>query len=155
MPVRVATYQDVQGAIDVGKKILARSSINAEVNDLDAKRAMLRSINDANMNLWVAEHDNKIVGFLMVIKECHWFGRDKYASDLCFVVESHHGNYAPTMIKRFIKWAKSDPKVKDISLAISSGLDKDERTGRMYQNLGFTPVGGVYTILSKEDVCPV
>jgi hypothetical protein len=35
-------------------------------------------------------------------------------------------------------------------LGISSGLDKDERTGRMYQNIGFTKVGGVYSLLESS-----
>lgn len=149
MPVRIAKVQDITDAIEVGKKILTRSTIDAEVYELQARKVMLRAINDANMNIWIAEHDGRIVGFLLTIKEQHWFSRDKYASDICFVLEDSHGNYAAPMIRRFIKWAKSDPKVKDITLGISSGLDQDGRTGRMYQNLGFSPVGGVYSLLER------
>jgi hypothetical protein len=148
--VRLAEYEDITGAMAVGKTILARSVVDAEVFDLQARKTLLRGISDANMSLWVAEHNNKIVGFFLAIKEQHWFSRDKYASDICFCLEDSHGNYAPSMIRRFIKWAKQDVKVKDITLGISSGLDKDGRTGRMYQNLGFTPVGGIYSLLEKQ-----
>jgi len=153
MGVRLATAQDVGSAMKVGKRILSRSTIDAEVYDLQAKRLMLRCINDAHMNLWVAEHADIIVGFFMGIKEQHWFSREKYATDICFCVDPRHGNYAAPMVRRFVKWAKLDPKVKDINLAISSGLDKDGRTGRLYENLGFTQVGGVYALLPEIRPC--
>jgi hypothetical protein len=151
MPVRLANYDDITGAMEVGKRLLSRSVIKASVDDMHARKVMLRAINDANLSLWVAEHNGKIVGFLMALKEQQWFSKDKVASDICFVLDDNHGNYARPMVSRFIKWAKSDPKVTDISLGISSGLDQDGRTGRMYQNLGFTPVGGVYSLLEKAS----
>lgn len=150
MGVRLAQPQDIDDAIKVGEKILKRSVYKADLFSLQAKKIMLRAINDASMNLWVAEHNNVIVGFFLAIKEQHWFSRKKYAADMCFVMEDAHGNYAAPIIRRFIKWAKADPKVTDIHLAISSGLDNDGRVGRMYQNLGFTQVGGVYSLLEKS-----
>ena len=150
MGVRLAIYDDVKEAVEVGDRVLSRSVIAAELFDLQARKLMLRAINDASMNLWVAEHKGHIVGFLIAIKEQHWFSRQKYASDICFCVDPQHGNYAAPMVKRFVKWAKLDEKVTDITLGISSGLDKDGRTGRMYENLGFTPVGGVYSLLEKK-----
>ncbi len=153
MGVRLAKFEDVAGALEVGRRVLDRSVIDAELYDLQAKKLMLRCISDANMNLWVAEHADTIVGFFMGIKEQHWFSREKYASDISFCVDDRHGNYAAPMVRRFIKWAKTDPKVKDITLAISSGLDKDGRTGRMYENLGFTHTGGVYALLPEKRPC--
>jgi hypothetical protein len=150
MGVRLARIDDIPAALEVGRRVLDRSVIDAKLYDLQAKQLMRRCINDAHMNLWVAEHAGNIVGFFMGIKEQHWFSREKYASDISFCVDDRYGNYAPAMIRRFIKWAKQDPKVKDITLAISSGLDKDGRTGRMYQNLGLTHTGGVYALLSEK-----
>lgn len=150
MTVRIAKAEDITPALVVGEKILNRSIYEADLFHAQAKQLMLRALNDANMNLWVAEHKGAVVGFFLAIKEPHWFSRKKYATDLCFVLDDQHGNYAASMIRKFIKWAKSDPKVTDIQLAISSGLDKDGRTGRMYQNLGFTPVGGVYALLENK-----
>lgn len=149
MGIRLATATDIDDAIKVGEKILKRSVYKADLFSLQAKKVMLRALNDASMALWVAEHKGKIVGFFLAIKEQHWFSRKKYAADMCFVMDDQHGNYAAPIIKQFIKWAKSDPKVTDIHLAISSGLDNDGRTGRMYQNLGFTQVGGVYSLLEN------
>jgi len=149
MGVRLATPEDITAALILGRSTLERSVINAEVIDLHARKVMRRCCNDKSMGMWVAEHDGKIVGFLMAIKEQHWFSDSKYASDICFCVDPQHGNYAPSMIKRFQKWAMSDKKVTDITLGISSGLDADERTGRMYQKLGFTKVGGIYSIVES------
>ena len=86
----------------------------------------------------------------MAIKEQHWFSKKKYAGDMCFVMDEQHGNYAAPIIRRFVKWAKSDEKVTDIQLGITSGLDNDGRVGRMYENLGFTHVGGVYAYLESK-----
>jgi len=147
MGVRLARPEDITAALKLGRITLERSTLCAELFDLQARKLMVRACNDLSMGMWVAEHKGEIVGFFMACKEQHWFSRSKYASDICFVVDPKHGNYAPSLIKRFIKWAKSDPKVTDVMLGISSGLDKDERTGRMYQNIGFTKVGGVYSLL--------
>jgi len=149
LSVRVASFNDVTACITLGAKTLSRSKVNGSVCEMSARRVLLRAINDKSFNLWIAEHEGVIVGFLLAIKEQHWFSKDKYATDICFVLNDGHGNYAASMIKRFIKWAKEDPKVTDIMLGISSGLDQDGRTGRMYQNLGFTPVGGIYSLLEK------
>lgn len=151
MGVRLATAQDITQAIEVGKRILARSVYGADVFENQSRRMMLRAINDKSMALWVAEHKGNIVGFFLAIREQHWFSKKKYAADMCFVMDDKHGNYAPPIIRRFVKWAKSDPNVVDIQLSISSGLDNDGRTGRMYQNLGFTLVGGVYALLEASQ----
>lgn len=145
MSVRLAKVEDINQIIELGKKLITRSSIKASVFDAQAKQVIRRAINDANMNVWVADHQGAIVGFLLVVKEQHWFSRDKCAADLCFIVDDKHGNYAASMIRRYVKWAKSDARVTDICLGITSGMDKDGRTGRMYQNLGFTPTGGNFT----------
>lgn len=152
--IREANPGDVSQCIELGLETLARSTYQSEADVLIARRTMSRFLMDKSTLMLVAIHDEKVVGFMMCLKEPHWFSKDKYATDLCFVVSPNHGNYAAPMIRRFIKWAKKDPKVKDIMLGISSGLDQDERTGRMYQNLGFTKVGGTYSLIGAEP-CPV
>ena len=142
----------MKAAIELGRLILDKSVIRSTVDDIHARRAMLRCMNDKSMRMWVAEHKGVLVGFMMGIKDQEWYGTDKYATDLCLCFHPQHGNYAPTMIRRFIKWAKSDPKVKDIFMAISTGLDQDGRTGRMYQKLGMQPVGGMYRYSEEPHV---
>lgn len=147
MGIREAKPEDITGALEVGGNTLKRSTYNSTLDPLIARKVMARFINDKTSLMLIAEHEEKIVGFMMCLIEQHWFSKDRYASDLCFCVDPQHGNYAPLMIKRFIKWAKRDHKVKDIMLGISSGLDKDERTGRMYEKLGFSKVGGIYSLI--------
>jgi len=151
MPTRLATPEDITAALKLGRITLERSVIAGDLDELHARRVMLRCINDANMSMWVAEHKGEIVGFLMTIKEQHWFSKARYAADICFCVSPQHGNYAPSIIRKYVKWAKADSRVKDINLAISSGLDQDGRAGQMYQNLGFTNVGGVYSLLENTE----
>lgn len=150
--VRLAKAEDITAAIEIGRETLERSVITSKLDPQMARRSMMRCLNDKSMSMWVAEHNEKIVGFLMGIRDQDWFTSDKYATDLCFVSHPQHGNYAPMMIKKFRNWAFKDPKVKEIFMAISSGLDQDGRAGRMYQNLGFAPVGGMYRYSESENV---
>lgn len=150
MGVRLAIPEDITEAMEVGKRILARSVYGADVFELQARKFMLRAINDKTMQLWVAEHKGKVVGFLMAAVEQHWFSKKKFTCDMGFLVEDHHGNYAPTMVRRYKKWAKLQPNVVDIFIGITSGLDKDGRTARMLENLGFTNIGGTFALLEKE-----
>ena len=153
MPIRKARAEDITAAIEVGKLILDRSVIQGELNPLYARKAMLRCINDKSMAMWVAERKGKVVGFLMAIKEQHWFSADKYAADICFCIHPTYKGFGSGMVHKFIEWAKSDPKVKDINLAISSGLDTEGRAGQMYQKLGFAQVGGVYSYSEGKSPC--
>ena len=75
-----------------------------------------------------------------------FFSRDRYGSDLCVYVREPYRVHAPAMIRKFLDWAWSKPRVKRVILAVSSGMDELGRTGKMYESLGFKQVGGMYYI---------
>lgn len=149
--IRAAIPDDITGMIELARVVLAKSPVLPAMNELKARRLAYQSINSARMCAFVAEHQGKVVGFLIGCTDDYWWGDAQYASDIAFICHPNHGNYAPGLIRRLVKWAKQFPKVQDVTLAISSGLDADGRTGRMYQNCGFVPIGGMYTLKLEGD----
>jgi len=64
--------------------------------------------------------------------------------DLLFVKASHRGGtVAIRMVRGLERWA-SARGAREVFLGVSTGIAV-ERTGRLYQRLGFRHVGGVYS----------
>jgi hypothetical protein len=143
--IRTATADDITGMIALARTVLEKSPVLPPMNEQKARRLAYQAINSARMCAFVAERDGKIVGFLLGCTDDYWWGDAQFASDIAFVCHPNHGNYAPGLIRKLEKWAAQFPKVIDVTLGISSGLDKDGRTGRMYQNCGYAHVGGMFT----------
>ena len=89
----------------------------------------------------VAEHDKKITGFMLGVVDTLWWSRDRYASDLIFY--SERAGDGLRILRRFIEWANSVPRVVEITCAQSSGINV-ERSSLIYERAGFTKVGGLW-----------
>ncbi len=149
--IRLATVNDITQIIELGRRAAAFSFAKAKVDDLTARRHLAQAINDKTQIILVAEHKGKLVGFLVGAVIPYWFSKDKFATDLAFYCHENHGNYAPFMAKKFIRWAKKQPKVIDVSMAVSTGVKHVERIGALYKKIGMTEVGGVFTTLTNPE----
>lgn len=148
---RLATVNDITRMIELGEKAIDISYASPKLDQLYARRYLAQSINDKTSLVLVAEHKGVIVGFLIGAIVPYWFSKDKFATDLAFYCDEKHGNYAPFLAKRFIKWAKQQPRVIDVTMGITSGVSHAERIGTMYQKLGLEFVGSSYTVLNQES----
>lgn len=144
--IREATINDITAIIELGQDVIKRSPIlQSPIEPLKARRFIRQMIaSKAHLSL-VAEVDNKVVGCLLGLCDEYFYSKDKYATDLAFYVDVQHGNQAPWLLKRFIKWAKTQPRVVHIAMGISTGLDAKGDASRMYQKLGFEVVGNMFT----------
>ena len=97
--------------------------------------------------LVVVDDDDKPQGFFIGLVEEFFFSRQRYGTDIAIYVREGFRHHAPAMCKKFIQWAGSKPRVVRIMFAVSSGFGNPGRVGRMYQSLGMSPCGGIY---SKE-----
>lgn len=98
-----------------------------------------------NGRVWVVVDDNdELQGYFLGMVTEFFFSNDKYATDVSIYVRDKYLNHAPKMINRFIKWAESKPKVRQVKLGVSSGMATSERTGKFYESMGFDNVGGLY-----------
>jgi hypothetical protein len=94
--------------------------------------------------LLVTDDDNRPQGFLLGMIDDFFFSRQRYASDLAVYVRQGYRHLAPRLFKRFIDWAESKPRIAHVMLGITSGIGDPDRTGRMYENLGLSRIGGIY-----------
>ena len=143
--IRTGTHADIPAIIKIGQQVIDASKTSDTKVDKDKAAYMIRrAINDKKMALFVAEKADQVVGFFIAIKDEEWFSRSYYGSDLAFCVLPEHADQGVWLLRRFLRWCK-ELNVRPM-LALSTGLDDEGRTGRMYEAHGLDRVGGVYAI---------
>ena len=141
--IRNAQTADLPQLIIVGRRLKAMSPY-ADVPDdvLTFGNTLGQCINSAFGLALVAEHDDKITGFLLGAAVPLWFSKKRSASDIATYAESPRDGYR--MIRQFVDWAWSIPNVIEITMAQSSGFEI-ERSGKIYERMGLVRVGALYT----------
>lgn len=145
--IREAELRDMHQLVELAKYFVPRIGY-ASLSEAKFRPAMNQLIKSPHAIVLVAENEEgELVGVLIAQCMRIWYSDDYYATDLGFVVKPEHsGVYAWLMAKRFIRWAKAQPRVVDITMQISSGLDEGNRIGQMYEALGLKRMGGCYTM---------
>lgn len=118
----------------------------AEIDREQTRHAYLQCMASALGFARVVEQDGALTGVLLGVVERLWFSRARYASDLVFYSEDGRSGLA--LLRQFVEWAWSVPGVVEISCAQSSGLHM-ERADVLYRRVGFTKVGGLWTLLKN------
>lgn len=116
------------------------------VDEFKTRKTLLFLMSARRGCVFVAtDSGGRVIGFIAGQADSLWFSKACYATDIAFLVKPGFPVQGFLLAKRFIRWAKSIPDVVDITLNISSGLDIDNRLGRMYERLGLKPMGGCYS----------
>lgn len=141
--IRNASILDIEPAIELGRAMHAESWFSAMPYDPEHLRALLPKV-IARGFFVVAYEGGELVGFMLAVVAPSWFGPAITTGDLALYVipEKRGGSLAARMVKRYIDWAMAIG-ASDITIGVSTGVDP-ERTGRFYEGMGFTHVGGVY-----------
>lgn len=94
----------------------------------------------------VTETKGRITGFMLAMVQEHWLADGAMASDLTLYVEpgKRGGIAAVRLIKAYKCWAESK-KVVYTNLGVSTGIEI-ERTGALYEKMGFGCVGSNHRI---------
>jgi hypothetical protein len=144
--IREAVIGDINALAELARFFVPKVGA-ATLSESRFRPAMNQLIKSDNALILVAEHEGEIVGAFVGQVMRVWYSDDYYATDLAFVVQPKYaGLYGWLMAKRFIRWAKAMPKVVDVTLQVSSGMDAEGRIGKMYESLGLAHVGGCYTL---------
>lgn len=147
--IRLGTHADIPAIIRIGQQVIdASKTYNAKVDPAKAAYMLRRAINDRKMELFVAEKAGQCVGFFIALIDEHWFAKSYYATDIAFCVLPEHAEQGVWLLRRFMRWCKAN-KIKQVQLGLSTGLDADGRTGRLYEAHGLTLVGGIYATLKQ------
>ena len=148
--IREATLGDIDAILELARYFVPKVGV-AELSEKRFRPELGRLIKSEHMIALVAEHEGRIVGCLLGQVGRVWYSEDCYATDIGFVVlPEYSGIYAWLMARKFIRWAKAQPKVVEVTMQISSGLGDIERTGKMYESIGLKKMGGCYTVALKS-----
>tara|TARA_B110000977_G_C10847845_1_gene404619 strand:- start:131 stop:577 length:447 start_codon:yes stop_codon:yes gene_type:complete len=140
------TAQDIPEVVVLGSDLHKESRYRA----LDFDPLKLWELGETMLNKpesWlslVVELDKEIVGFFLGYVVEHFFGHELTAGDLCIYIKPEHrgGMTGARLIKRFDSWCQ-EKGVKEPLLGVSAGITP-ERTGRLYERLGYTEKLTVY-----------
>lgn len=147
--IRTATHSDIPAMIDIGQQVIDKSlTYNAKVDPIKAAYMIRRAINDKKMDVFIADKAGQVVGFFIAIKDEYWFAKKYYASDLAFCVLPEHTDQGVWLLRRFIRWCRKN-NIENIQLGLSTGLDTEGRTGKLYESHGLTLVGGIYATIKE------
>ena len=140
--IRLATLDDIPALIALGAVMHQESRYRVLPYDEEKVRGLLsRMIEHEDGLLLVAEKSGEIVGgFAGLIAE-HWFSTSRIATDFALFIHPDHrgGLTAARLLKAFVAWAKEHGAAL-ITAGITTGVHTDATT-RLYQSLGFEPVG--------------
>ena len=91
--------------------------------------------------VFLAEKDNKLIGFIAGITQKYFFSDRMKSTDMgFFVLPEYRGSSAAIrLVQAFEKWSK-DQGVEDICFGQTTAIDI-EKTQRFYTHLGYKTVG--------------
>lgn len=146
--IRIATNSDVEGAINCGKRLHARSVYAQHATNQRAiYHHMAFGVNSKLGCLVVAEHASEITGVLLLQAAPYWWADPatgaRFATDLVFGAE--RAGDGAQMLRKGIEWAWTVPRVVECTFGISSGITP-ERTATLYEALGMKNLGTMWMV---------
>ncbi len=144
--IRLADIPDIDAICELGEELLADSIYAGVKPDPQKFRMFLAGMIGSKKGtvLVVTDDRNKPQGFLIGMVEEFFFSRERMATDIVAYVRRGFRNLAPGLVKTFIAWGESKPRVIMTIMGQSSGIGDPDRAGAMYENLGLSRVGGIY-----------
>ena len=138
--IRRMTAQDIPALIALGEAMHKESRYSSLDFSADKLRELGRTIL-AKPNEWLAlvsDRGGEIIGFCLGFVCPHFFGNDLTSGDLAvYVTLEHRGGMAGVaLVKEYDAWCLK-MGVREPLLGVSAGITP-ERTGQLYERLGYT-----------------
>lgn len=144
--IRFATTADIDCIVQMGAAMHAESRFARLPYSIEKCQELVASTiaNPEEMVGMVYEQDHAVIGVLLGFIDEHFFTNARVASDvLLYVIPERRGSMAgPRLLDYFTAWAKTK-KADLIEVGISTGISV-EKSSRLYQRLGYKPVGLVF-----------
>lgn len=147
LKVREGRIQDLAQIVVLAKELLEQSPAYAglNMNEIKFKRTVsMLMASKLGAVFVITDADDVAQGFIMGVADDLFFTDGRYVTDMAVYARESARAFGGFMVKRFIKWAKSQSAVKIIPMGISSGMGDVDRVGKMYEALGMRRVGGLY-----------
>lgn len=146
--IRLADIPDMQRIYELGLELLEASSYKGIKHDQQKFKTLVAGLMGSKQGrvLVVVDDNNIPQGFLIGVIDEYFFSHSRFATDLATYISSGFERYALRLYKSFIDWAKTKPKVMDITFAHSSGIGDFDRWCRLMEKLGLKKNGSFYTM---------
>lgn len=140
MSIRVATLDDLPRILELGELLHKESPRWSRLSFNRAKAAhfIAHLILEANGVVFVAEHNDVVVGGIAGMSSPHWSSDDVLAQEVSFFMapEARGSMVAVRLIGALRAWGEIRG-AKWLTAGTSTGLDP-ERTAGLYERLGFS-----------------
>jgi len=142
--IRPATPQDIPALLALGRAMHAESWYGYLPFDEQKLSGLLARLIGGEGFVEVYETEGHVNGVMVGAISEMWFCRAGIACDLAlFVYPGRRGSIAACRLtQRFIEWARAHGAA-EVCMAVSTGV-RIQETGRLYEALGLTHVGGIY-----------
>lgn len=143
--IRTADIPDMDAIYELASEMHKQSIYNDIKPDETKFRLFVAGImgSKGGIVLLIVDENDKPQGFFLGVIEEFFFSRKRMATDITAYVREGYLHYAPRLVKTFVTWAESKPRVVRITLGLSSGIGDPERTSKMYGTLGFEQIGSI------------
>lgn len=149
--VRPAKYADIPRIKELATECWRRSRYKDEpMSEKRFRETCVSSISEEAACLLVAEVNGAVEGFVIGITDwVYVFGKNRYATDVMLYVSEHGRGAFRTLVQAFVLWASRLPekyRVRHVWMASTNAVSDPERTGKVYERLGFMRIGNIYEI---------
>ena len=142
--VKRAWLDELPEIIRLGQRMLEESAVSFPEIDADATRGALEMAGNLYF-MALAERDGVGVGFITGLQSRYLFSDRRLVShDVFYVVPEARGSSAAVRLVRALEEWSVEVGAYRTTIAIHTGL-KVETTGRFYEKLGYTFMGGNYS----------
>lgn len=142
--IRYAQFDDIEQLLDLGEAMHAESRYARYAWDRNKVGRLIHALIESPDGFAVvAVHDGTIVGGFLGSLDEHFFSPQKIASDYAlFVLPAFRGGMtAGLLVEAFIAWARELGVTPHVGVTTGVNL---EGTTKLYQGLGFEPVGTLF-----------
>lgn len=162
--IRAAKHVDIPQIVALLHEAHAASkyALRGAIDDTLAKKFLFYMINrhggHGESGTWcmLSEHDGRLTGLMFGMKDrVHHIGTVLYASDIFFYTTSGAQPFdAPALFKGFVAWAKSDPRVIEITLSSHDTIGS-RPPAKLYETMGFRKIGELYDMKIEPKAAQV
>jgi len=151
--IRLADIPDIKHIYKLGLELISDGHYKGISHDESKFKTIVASLIGSKLGrvYVVVDGNNVPQGFLLGIIDDLFFSRMRFATDMATYIRDGYRQYAYRMYKSFIEWAKSKPRMFEISFAQSSGMGDHEKWCKLMEKLGLERNGSFYTMKVSHD----
>lgn len=151
--IRLGDIPDIKYIYELGLELISDGAYKGIKHDEQKFKIAVASLISSKLGrVYVVVDDDDIPqGFFLGIADDLFFSRQRYATDMAVYIRDGYRNYAYRLYKLFIEWAKTKPRMFEITFAQSSGIGDHRRWCKLMEKLGLERIGSIYQM--RIDQC--